>query len=50
MAFEKVRTIGKRALLDIWMATTEVASELAFGTFIESYALKYVLKGPRSRP
>ena len=32
---------AKRALQEIWMAETKVAAELAFGAFIESYALKY---------
>jgi putative transposase len=32
---------AKRALQEIWMAETKVAAELAFDTFVESYALKY---------
>ena len=32
---------AKRALQEIWMAETKAAAELAFDTFVESYALKY---------
>ena len=32
---------AKRALLEIWMAETKAAAEVAFDAFIESYSLKY---------